>query len=82
MLYQIVNLVFQAFELLILARVLLSWVNASPYNPLVQFLHNVTEPFLGPVRRMLPPTGMFDLSPIVVLIAALVVQRIIVQLLF
>ena len=76
---QIVNLVFQLFELLILARVLLSWINASPYNPVVQFLHNVTEPFLAPVRRILPPTGMFDLSPIVVLIAALVIQRVIIQ---
>ncbi len=79
---QIVNLVFQLFELLILARVLLSWVNASPYSPVVQFLHNVTEPFLAPVRRLLPPTGMFDLSPIVVLIAALVIQRLVIQLLF
>ena len=79
---QIVNLVFQLFELLILARVLLSWVNASPYSPVVQFLHNVTEPFLAPVRRVLPPTGMFDLSPIVVLIIALVAQRLVVQLLF
>lgn len=78
---QLVNLVFGLFELLILARVLLSWINASPYSPIVQFLHNVTEPILAPVRRLLPPTGMFDLSPVVVLIAAMVLQRIIIQLL-
>ena len=78
---QLVNLVFGVFELLILARVLLSWINASPYSPFVQFLHNVTEPILAPVRRLLPPTGMLDLSPVVVLIAAMVLQRIIIQLL-
>lgn len=79
-LVDLLNIVFEIFDLLILARIIMSWLNPDPYNPIVQFLHNITEPFLAPVRRRLPPTGMFDLSPIVVLIVALVLRQILIQL--
>jgi len=80
-LMQLVNFAFSAFELLILARVLVSWINADRYNPIVQFIYRVTEPILAPVRRVLPPMGMMDFSPIVVIIAALIIKQIILQLL-
>ena len=80
-LIQLVNLAFNAFELLILARVLLSWINADRYSPIVQFINRLSEPFLAPVRRVLPPMGMMDFSPIVVIIAALIIKQIILQLL-
>jgi len=80
-LMQLVNFAFSAFELLILARVLVSWINADRYNPIVQFIYRVTEPILAPVRRILPPMGMMDFSPIVVIIAALIIKQIILQLL-
>lgn len=56
-------------ELLILARVILSWV-ASPYsrNPVVHFIRAVTDPMLEPIRSILPRTGMFDFSPMVLLL--------------
>ena len=52
----------------VIARAVLSWVSPDPFNPIVRFIHNVTEPVLHPVRRWLPFgfTGI-DLSPIVVL---------------
>jgi YggT family protein len=75
LLLTIVNLVFSAFSILVLARILISWLQLDPYNPIVQFLHNATEPFLAPVRRRLPPFGMFDFSPLAVLIIAWVIQR-------
>jgi YggT family protein len=53
---------------LIIARALLSWVNPDPYNPIVRFLYNVTEPVLGALRRRLPLFyGGIDFSPLVVL---------------
>ncbi len=73
-LHTIINLAFTVFNLLILARVLISWLQLDPYSPIIQFLHNTTEPFLAPVRRRLPPVGMMDLSPLVVLIIAWVLQ--------
>ena len=66
----IVDLIFQLFELLILARVLLSWLNPDPYNPIVQFIHNTTEPFLAPIRSRIAPMGGLDLSPIIVIVIA------------
>ena len=53
---------------LILGRVLLSWVDTGRRSQLSTFLFRTTEPILGPVRRMLPRTGMLDLSPMIVLI--------------
>ncbi len=77
---ELITLGFRLFELLILARILLSWLNPDPYSPIVQFLHNATEPFLAPVRRRLPPTGMFDLSPMIVILIAVILNQIVVQL--
>ncbi len=56
-----------ALELLILARVLLSWVDPRASNPFARFVVDTTEPILAPIRRILPQTGMLDLSPLVVL---------------
>ena len=78
----IVSLAFQLFDLLILARILLSWVQLDPYNPVVQFVYRATEPVLGPIRRILPQTGMFDLSPLVAIIVAMVVQSVVIQLIY
>jgi YggT family protein len=55
---------------LIIARALLSWVSPDPYNPIVRFLYNVTEPVLGWLRRRVPLVfGGLDLSPLLVLLA-------------
>lgn len=75
----LIQAVVNIFSLLILARIFMSWLQPDPYNPIVQFLHNVTEPFLAPVRKILPPAGMFDFSPIVVLILAQIIGGILTQ---
>lgn len=73
------SMVIQIFALLILARVLLSWVpNIDPYNPAVRFIYEATEPFLKPVRELLPPMGGFDFSPIVLLIGVQVIGQILI----
>ncbi len=60
----------------IIARALLSWVNPDPYNPIVRFLYNVTEPVMGYVRRRVPLVfGGLDLSPILVLLAIVFLQK-------
>ena len=78
----IVDLLFRLFDLLILARILLSWIQIDPYNPIVRFIFNVTEPILAPIRRALPSTGMMDLSPLVAIIGAMILQAVIHQLIF
>ena len=57
-----------AVWLLVLGRVLLSWCDPSRQNRVSQLLIQATEPILSPVRRLLPRSGMFDLSAFVVLI--------------
>lgn len=53
------------YTLLIFARVIFSWVNLSSSNKWARFLVNATEPLLGPLRRMIPIMGGFDISPII-----------------
>ena len=54
---------------ILVVRVIMSWVNASPYNPIVRIVYMLTEPILGPIRRVLPSMGGLDFSPMVVLVA-------------
>ncbi|MGQ9687846.1 MAG: YggT family protein [Desulfobaccales bacterium] len=67
---EILYWVLEIYMWLIIARALISWVNPDPYNPIVRFLYNVTEPVLAYVRRRVPLVyGGFDLSPLVILAA-------------
>ena len=75
----LIELFLLMFTLLILARVLMSWVQVDPYHPVAQFIYQATEPILKPVREVLPPAAGFDFSPIVVLIIAQVVGNIIIN---
>jgi len=82
-----ISAIFQLYELLILIRVLLSWINTNPYqprldHPIVRFLYRITDPILEPLRRIIPPIGgAIDISPIAALIILEIVQRILVSLL-
>jgi YggT family protein len=64
----------------IIIRAVLSWVSPDPYNPIVRFIHNVTEPVLFRVRMWLRlGYGGIDFSPIVVLLAILFLQNFVVR---
>ena len=62
------------YSLLIFARIVFS-LGVSSINPVMRFLVRATEPVLGPFRRLIPPLGMFDISPIVVLLLIQLFQR-------
>lgn len=80
MIIQLIYYVLWIFELVLLARVLLSWFpNVDRSNPLIQLIYNVTEPVLRPVRDMLPQTGMMDLSPLIVFLVLQVLMRLLVS---
>jgi YggT family protein len=64
----LLQIAFFAAWLLILGRVLLSWFDPAGRTRVGAFVVSATEPVLGPIRRALPPTGRFDLSPLIVLI--------------
>ena len=76
-LYNFVNILFPLPELAILARVLLSWFRVDPYHPAVAFLNQITEPILRPLRNIIPPFGMMDISPVVAMLLIGIIRRII-----
>ena len=72
-----VRFLLLGLELLILARVLLSWTDPAGRGTVAGWVTGMTEPILAPIRRMLPRTGMLDLSPLIVIIAIGVVLRLV-----
>ncbi|MHB1356322.1 MAG: YggT family protein [Anaerolineae bacterium] len=72
-----VSILSQVLSMAILARVLLSWVPSLQQSRLGRFIYEITEPILSPIRRIIPPLGMLDLSPFI----AMVVIQVLAQLL-
>lgn len=69
-LFDLLGTLVSLYSFVILARILLTWVpNLDPYHPAMRLLHQVTEPVLEPARKLIPPIGMMDISPVVVTIA-------------
>ena len=67
---RVIEAVLTIYMWVVIARAVLSWVNPDPYNPIVRFIHNVTEPVLYRIRRSLPVSySGIDFSPIVVFFA-------------
>jgi YggT family protein len=52
------------YNILIFARIIMSWIIRDPYNPIYRFLFSITEPVLGPLRRIIPSSTL-DFSPLV-----------------
>jgi len=69
---------------LVLIRALVSWVNADPMNPIVQFLNKTTEPILEPIRRRLPLNFRFgiDISPLIVILLIMFLRSFFIKSLF
>ena len=76
---QLLQMVFQAYTLILVVRVLITWVNPDPFNPVVQFLSRVTDPVLEPLRRVIPPLGPIDISPVIALLLLQALQHFIVR---
>jgi YggT family protein len=78
----LVNLAFQVLNLLILIRIILSWVpGMGPDHPAVRVVHQLTSPILDPIRRMMPPVGGLDLSPVVAILLLSLVRALLVNVL-
>jgi YggT family protein len=83
-----VNALFIVYIILIFIRVLLSWIPRMPYNrwlaASVDFVHQVTDPYLNIFRRVLPPIGgggmAIDISPIIAIILLFIAQGVVVGL--
>lgn len=71
----LIDFVLSAYMWVIIGRAIISWVNADPYNPIVRFLYDVTDPLLSRIRRVVPVVaGGIDLSPMVLILAIIFLQ--------
>jgi YggT family protein len=77
---QVLALLLQLYTIILIVRVITTWVNADPYNPIVRFLYNATEPLLYRIRRVLPVVfGGIDFAPLLLLLAVYFLQAFLVQ---
>ena len=65
---ELIQLAVWIFIITLFIRVILSWIQPGGYNPVLGLIHQLTEPLMAPARRLIPPFGGLDISPIVLFI--------------
>jgi len=75
LLLSFINVVFTLYSFAFIARALLPWFRVSYYHPVMQFLVQITEPLLAPLRRHIPPAGGLDFTPMVALLILWLLER-------
>lgn len=75
----LVDMLLSAYMWVIIGRAIISWVNADPYNPIVRFIFEITEPVLSRIRRVLPIMGGgLDFSPMILIVIIIFLRSFIV----
>ena len=72
---RIIRVLCDVLTIVILLRVVVSWYSPRPTNILIIILYRVTEPFLAPLRRIIPRVGMFDFTPLVAIILIQLIRQ-------
>jgi len=81
LLAQVINIITQIYVWIVIASILLSYF-MDPYHPVRQGVDNLVRPLLDPIRKVVPPVGMLDLSPLVLIILIQVVSRLLTSFLY
>lgn len=79
-LIQVIKIAASVFSFLIIAYVLLSYI-LTPFHPVRRVVDQIVEPMLNPIKRIVPTVGIFDFSPIVLIILVQVIETILVSIL-
>lgn len=77
----VIDVAFEVYMVLMFGRILLSWVRHNPYQPIIRFIYEITEPVLGFFRRIIPPLGVIDISPIAAFFVMGMIKNLIIYLL-
>ena len=72
----LIDYLFNAILIAIFVRAILSWFPVNRENPIVAVVFQITDPLLAPARRIMPRTGMIDLSPMVTIIALFIIREV------
>jgi len=78
-LFTAIDVAFQVYTWILIVRIILSWVRHNPHQPVIRFIYEVTEPYLGLFRRFIPPIGAMDLSPIVAFFSLGILHWLVIQ---
>ena len=65
---KILYYLFEALNIILIIRIILSWIPHNRYHPIINLIYDVTEPILKPFRNMINPVQGIDVSPIIVFI--------------
>ncbi|MCK4837613.1 MAG: YggT family protein [Desulfobulbaceae bacterium] len=75
----LIDLILGAYIWIIIGRAIVSWVSADPYNPIVRFVYEATEPLLARIRKVVPTLGGgIDFSPMILIVAIMFLRSFIV----
>lgn len=74
------QLLFGVLMLLMVARVIVSWVAPMGGGGLIAFIYQATEPILAPIRRVIPPTAGLDWAPLIAMLVLGMLMRVVVRL--
>lgn len=81
-LVNLIQVVTNIYALILLLRVLSSWLNADPFNPIVQLVYRLTEPFIAWIRRFIPTqVGWVDFSPMIAMLLVWLVAQLVIRML-
>jgi YggT family protein len=78
----IINALLGIYMWIIIIAALITWVNPDPYNPIVRFLYSVTDPVLRPIRRRIGIAMGIDISPLIVILIIIFIQKFLIAALF
>lgn len=81
LLAQVISIFANIYVWIVIASILLSYF-MDPYHPLRQGVDNLVRPLLDPIRRIVPPVGMLDFSPFVLIVLIQVVSNLLVRFLY
>ncbi len=80
---QLILTLFRLYEVMVIVRVILSWIQVESYHPVIKFIYNMTEPLMAPIRNLLPTERIgIDFSPLIILLGLELVKNALVNLLY
>ncbi|HZK43232.1 MAG TPA: YggT family protein [Syntrophomonadaceae bacterium] len=78
----LVNIAFNVVVWLVIGRCMLSFIKHDPTQPIIKFIYDLTEPIMSPFRKLMPPRGGLDFSPIITVLALVIIQNIVMNILY
>jgi len=75
LLIRFLSILIPILELAIFGRIIMSWIDPGGQNSVSRIIREITEPIIGPIRKLIPSVGMFDFSPLIALFLLNILQQ-------